>query len=232
MNRLASHLATLVQIAKLPVAYLRFDRHLAPEPIEAAYRYFTKPHPKYRVFPNKSLGAALIDLQAVSGDRDVYLDSIMGSNLGAHHARRARKRGYVLTEIERNDYVNDIHAINTSLDMRQGLPMAPHYLEKVEQFEAQQHVRYFGVLNAQGQLMAYANLAFFGNFCVFSQILGRRNNDGCMHLLVVETVCALIDEGVMNYVMYDTFFGARPGLRQFKTMVGFKPYRAKYSLNK
>lgn len=232
MNKLSCYVATLVQIARLPVACLRFNRHIAPEPIEAAYRHFTKPHPKYLVFQNKSLGAALIDLEALSGRRDMYLDGIAGKNLGAHHARRARSRGYVLAEIDRNDYVDDIHAINTSLETRQGQPMSPHYLQKVEHFEAQQHVRYFGVLSAQGQLMAYANLTFFGNFCEFSQILGRRNNDGCMHLLVVEIVCGLIDEGVMSYVMYDTFFGARPGLKQFKTMVGFKPFRAKYSLEK
>jgi hypothetical protein len=30
--------------------------------------------------------------------------------------------------------------------------------------------------------------------------------------------------------MYDTFFGAQPGMRQFKTILGFKPYRAKYRL--
>jgi hypothetical protein len=232
MNRLACHLSTLVQIARLPVALLRFDRHIAPEPIEQAYRYFTKPHPKYLVFQNKSLGAALLDLQALSGRRDVYLDGITGSNLGAHHARRARNRGYVLAEIERNDYIDDIHAINTSVDTRQGQPMAPQYLQKVDRFEAEEHVRYFGVISAEGQLMAYANLTFFGNFCDFSQILGLRNNDGCMHLLVVDIVCNLIDEGVMNYVMYDTFFGARPGLKQFKTMLGFKPYRVKYRLEK
>jgi hypothetical protein len=50
--------------------------------------------------------------------------------------------------------------------------------------------------------------------------------------MVVEIACGLIDEGVMNYVMYDTFFCAKPGLKQFKTMVGFSPYRAKYSLEK
>jgi hypothetical protein len=30
--------------------------------------------------------------------------------------------------------------------------------------------------------------------------------------------------------MYDTFFGAREGLRDFKRRVGFRPYRASYTL--
>jgi hypothetical protein len=30
--------------------------------------------------------------------------------------------------------------------------------------------------------------------------------------------------------MYDTYFGASPGLKAFKTMLGFQPYRAKYSI--
>jgi hypothetical protein len=30
--------------------------------------------------------------------------------------------------------------------------------------------------------------------------------------------------------MYDTFFGAREGLQNFKRIVGFEPYRVRYSL--
>ena len=51
-----------------------------------------------------------------------------------------------------------------------------------------------------------------------------------MHLLVVEIVCQLIAQGQVDYLMYDTFFGAQPGMQQFKKILGFKPYRAKYSL--
>jgi hypothetical protein len=28
--------------------------------------------------------------------------------------------------------------------------------------------------------------------------------------------------------MYDTYFGASPGMKTFKEMLGFHPYRAKY----
>jgi hypothetical protein len=61
-------------------------------------------------------------------------------------------------------------------------------------------------------------------------MMGIRNNDGIMHLLLSEAICRLIDGGKVRYVMYDTFFGAQPGLRNFKTILGFRPYRASYSL--
>ena len=229
MDKLARHISTLVEIVRLPVAPLRFYSKIDPARIPEAYRYFTKPHPKYRVIQNKSVGAALIDLRAAA-NRDGYLEPIKGKNLGGYHARRARARGYVVTEIDRNNFIDDIHAVNTSVETRQGQPMEQHYLQKVPHYEAEAHFKYFGLFDSQGKLMAYANLGIYGDFCAFSHVIGRRNNDGIMHLLVVDIVCRLIDEASLNYVMYDTFFGARPGLRQFKTIVGFKPYRAKFSL--
>lgn len=229
MEKITRHLTTLLEIVRLPVAALRFHAHIDPARIPQAYRYFTKPHPKYRVIQNKSVGAALIDLRATA-NRDSYLEAIKGKNLGGYHARRARARGYVVTEIERNNFIDEIHAVNTSVDTRQGQPMEQHYLRRVPHFEAEAHFKYFGLFDSQGKLMAYANLGIYGNFGAFSHVIGHRNNDGIMHLLVVDIVCRLIDEAALNYVMYDTFFGARPGLRQFKTIVGFKPYRAKYSL--
>lgn len=229
MNTLTRYLAMFGEIVRLPVAGLRFHLSIDPEHIQEAYRYFTKPHPKYRVIQNKSVGAALIDLKAAVS-RDQYLDRIKAKNFGGHHARRARARGYSVAEIDRNEFIDEIHAINTSVQTRQGRPMEPNYLQKIEQFDRQSNFKYFGLLDAKGTLMAYANLAIYGNFCAFSTVLGRRNNDGIMHLLVVDIVCGLIDEGKLDYVMYDTFFGALPGLRQFKEIVGFTPYRARYSM--
>lgn len=229
MEALSRHFALLVEFVRLPVAGLCFHAHIDRAGIAEAYRYFTKPHPKYRVIQNKSVGAALIDLRAGAG-RDSYLEKIKGKNQGGWHARRARARGYVVAEIERNDFIDDIHAINTSLETRQGLPMAQHYLQKVSRFEALPYFRYFGAFDTKGKLMAYANLGIYGNFGAFSHVIGHRNNDGIMHLLVVDIACRLIDDGALDYLMYDTFFGASPGMRQFKTTVGFAPYRARYRL--
>jgi hypothetical protein len=229
MPALHDHVATLIQLIGLPVAHLEFDPSIAPEPIRATYRHFTKPHPRYKVIRNKTLGAALIDLHALD-DRAAYLAGMGGKSGGASHAKRARGRGYVCSEIDSNNHIDAIHAINVSQPQRQGRPMDAAYLNKRERYEPEAHYRYFGALDATGKLSAYANVARFGNFAAFSQMMGLRNNDGAMHLLVIDVVCRLLDEGEVRYVMYDTFFGAHPGLRQFKTLLGFQPFRAKYAL--
>ena len=229
MNALLRHFDTVRQIIRLPVASLRFDAHIDPQDIPHTYRYFTKRHPRYRIIRNKTIGAALIDLERFA-DTPAYLDDIQGKNRGAWHARRARARGYVCREIDRNQHVDEIHAINTSLDVRQGRRMDRHYLDKVTQFEKRSHFSYYGVLDPAGKLVAYANLGHYGNFDAFSQLMGLRNNDGIMHLMVVEIAARLIERRQVRYLMYDTFFGAQPGLQQFKRIVGFQPFRVRYSL--
>jgi hypothetical protein len=231
------HLSTLRQVLHLPPAELCFDTGLGPgaaPDIAAAYRIFSKPHPRYRIIGNKTLGAALIDLDRFGGAPaaagGAYLAAIQGKNRGAWHAQRARTRGYACREIDRNDHADAIHAINTALATRQGRPMDAKYLRKADRFDVLPHYGYYGVLDRDGRLVAYANIARYGNFSAFSQLMGLRNNDGIMHLLVVDIVTRLLAGREVRYVMYDTFFGARPGLRQFKTMLGFAPYHARYSL--
>jgi len=229
MTTISHYYETLIQILKLPVATLSFRRNIDPENIREIYNQYTKPHPRYKLIRNKTVGAALIDLENIN-TREKYLALIKGKNGGAFHAKRARARGYIFAEIDRNENIDAIHQINISCASRQGRPMDATYQQKVQHFERLNHFRYYGIFNSQGVLVAYANLGLFGNFCGFSQLIGLRNNDGVMHLLLVEIVTGLIDQHQVRYVMYDTFFGALPGLRQFKTMLGFRPYRAKYVL--
>lgn len=229
MNALLRHVDTVRQLIKLPVASLCFDSRIDAQDIPHTYRYFTKPHPRYRIIRNKTMGAALIDLERFA-DTPAYLEDIQGKNRGAWHAKRARARGYVCREIERNEHVDEIHTINTSLDVRQGRRMDQHYLDKTTHFEKRDHFRYYGVLNPEGKLVAYANVGHYGNFDAFSNLMGLRNNDGIMHLMVVEIASRLIERRQVRYLMYDTFFGAQPGLQQFKRIVGFQPFRVRYSL--
>lgn len=229
MNALLRHYETVRQILQLPVAHLRFDSRIDPDDVPATYRMFTQPHPRYRIIGSKTLGAALIDLDRFEHPTR-YLDQIQGKNRGAYHAKRARARGYVFREIDRNARADEIHTINTSLDTRQGRAMDRKYLEKVTHYDSLGHYNYYGILNAEGALVAYANIGRLGNFSALSQLIGLRNNDGIMHLLLVEIVTRLIEQKSVRYVMYDTFFGAQPGLQQFKRILGFEPYRAKYSL--
>jgi len=218
-----------LDISKLPVARLEFRLDLNPDSVRRMHAHFTKPHPRYKIFQNKSLGAALIDLKRFA-DPDEYMANMKGRNSAGSYARKARSRGYSVVEIDRNVFVEDIHEINTSLDQRQGRPMADAYRQKQTHFSPEKNYKYFGVLNSAGKLTAYSDIGFFGNFVAFDRLLGLRNNDGAMHLMVTEIICRMIESHAYGYLMYDTFFGASPGLRTFKTMLGFEPYRAKYSL--
>jgi hypothetical protein len=218
-----------LDISKLPVARLEFRLDLNPDAVRRMHDHFTKPHPRYKIFQNKSLGAALVDLKRFA-DTEAYMQNVKGRNSAGYHARKARSRGYTIIEIDKNDFVEDIHEINTSLDQRQGRPMDEAYRQKQMRFAPERNYKYFGVLNAAGRLTAYSDVGFFGNFVAFDRLLGLRNNDGAMHLMVTEIICRTIESHAYSYLMYDTFFGASPGLRTFKTMLGFEPYRAKYSL--
>ncbi|MVW60544.1 hypothetical protein GPY61_11435 [Massilia sp. NEAU-DD11] len=218
-----------LDISKLPVARLEFRLDLNPDSVRRMHAHFTKPHPRYKIFQNKSLGAALVDLKRFA-DPDEYMANMKGRNSAGSYARKARSRGYSVVEIDRNVFVEDIHEINTSLDQRQGRPMADAYRQKQTHFSPKKNYKYFGVLNSAGKLTAYSDIGFFGNFVAFDRLLGLRNNDGAMHLMVTEIICRMIESHAYGYLMYDTFFGASPGLRTFKTMLGFEPYRAKYSL--
>ena len=256
-NSLADHCRQVLEAVRMPVAKLCFDTSLHPVDIRETHRRFTSPHPKYKLFGYKQLGVALIDLRRLAepaepaeppGHSDSashpghrghshhsHLDgSIVAPHSAASYVSKARRRGYALAPIDRNDHVDAIHAINNSLADRQGRPMDAAYREKRHHFDRQPHYRYFGVFSKHGKLMAYCNVGRYGNFVTLSQLLGYRNNDGVMHMLVNDVVSLMLTElragHGPEFVMYDTFFGARPGLRQFKTMLGFRPYRARYSL--
>jgi hypothetical protein len=229
MNKLLRYYDTVIQLLRLPVAHLQFQQDIHPENIKSIYRNYTRPHPRYKIIRHKTMGAALIDLTSFN-TREKYLEHIKGKNAGAYHAKRAAARGYVFTEIDRNQFIDDIHAINTALDQRQGRPMDATYREKKTNFETLGHFRYYGILDPGGRLVAYGNIGLFGNFAGFSHLIGIRNNDGIMHFLVAEIVFRMIELQQVRYIMYDTFYGAQPGLQTFKKILGFRPYRAKYSL--
>jgi hypothetical protein len=229
LGRALRPLAICAELTRMPVARLRFDSALDPDFIRATHANFTRPHPRFKVFGNKTMGAALIDLAGLAGPGD-YLRTVRQRGHAGPQSRKAAARGYRLQAIERNRHIDEIHAINTSLAVRQGRPMDRAYLERVDHYPTRGHYRYYGVFDAQGRLCAYCNLGYFGNFALLDQLLGFHNHDGVMYLLLKEIVCGLIAERRVDYVMYDMLLGARPGLREFKRRAGFTPYRVHYAL--
>lgn len=228
-NQLLQLFDQVIAIARLPVVRLQFHLVLNPENVEKIHRYYTKPHPRYRIFPHKSIGAALVDLTRFR-HRDDYLQNMRSRKELERHVRRARARGYTVVEIDRNDYIDDIFEINNSIEVRQGRVMDEDYRIKKLSYPAEVNARHYGVLDAGGKLLAYGDVGFYGNFAAFSKIIGVRNNDGIVHLMVTEIIGRLIDAGNYDYLMYDTYFGASAGMKKFKKMLGFEPYRAKYSI--
>ena len=229
-RKIAALFKLCAAIVALPVARLHFRSDPCPDSIRADYRYFTKPHPKYKVFGNKVLGAALIDLRAfASGDE--FIELLRRSGRGAAERKKARNRGLQVRQIDRNALAEQIHQINVSIPVRQGNPMHAAYVEKQARYEDLAYFRYFGVFDRNEALVGYCNVGMYGNFANTDQILGIRDNDGAMYLLVTEIALILIAEGKLDYLMYDTVFGAKPGLRDFKHWLGFRPHRVRYSID-
>lgn len=228
--RFVRHWKLVSEIAGLPVAHLHFDTTPDPTELLRYYRYFTKPHPRYKIIRNKTLGAALIDLRRFSTHAE-YLDSLQGKGNGGAQSRQARSRGYWMQQIDRNDFVEEIHAINMSSDYRQGRPMDASYRVKAKQYHDKAYGLYFGMFNKDGMLVAYCNVGLFGNFAAIEQVLGYKTSDGVMYLLLTEIVGLLIERRQHLYFMYDTVFGALEGLKDFKRRLGFKPYRARYTID-
>ena len=226
--KLIEHASLAVELAGLPVAQLCFERHLNPPAILAAYANFTRPHPRYKVFRNKAMGIALVDIGGF-GNAASYLDTVRQRGHAGPQSRKALARGYRTRRIDRNAHLDEIHAIHTSCDERQGRPIDSSYLHK-HPYPDQPHCVCHGAFDAGGRLAAYCNVARFGNFVATDQLMGYKNGDGAMYLLIASIICELIEERRVAWFMYDSYLGAQPGLRDFKRRLGFHPYRVRYSL--
>lgn len=230
LNESARIFSIIKQLVTLPTAKLQFSLNVVnPDDVKSTYNEFTKLHPKYKIIKNKSLGVALIELKNFHSKLE-YIKSLKGNGDLNRLVKKAYSLGYIICQIDRNNYIDDIYEIHTSSEFRQGRPMSKAYTEKQTSYYNYPNYRYYGVLNNNGKLVAYANLGFYGNFAAFERLLGYRNNDGIMHMMLTEIISSLIDEGKVSYVMYDTFFGARPSFKAFKERFGFKPYRVNYSI--
>ncbi len=152
--------------------------------------------------------------------------------------RRAGREGYVFAPIERDVYLDDIFAINTSMPERQGRPMGEAYQVPpaprgpLPDFPCPRHaLRQYGVLR-EGHLYAYAWVYVIGEMCLFSTILGHGEHmkSGIMSLLVAEAVRDLMAGADLRYAMYNLHASGTDGLRFFKEQMGFQPYRVTWTM--
>jgi hypothetical protein len=152
--------------------------------------------------------------------------------------RRALKEGYTFGPVDRDRYVDDIYAINTSMSERQGRPMKDPYLQRpgpygpLPSYPCPRHqLRTYGVFH-EGHLVAYTWLYQVGEMCLFSTILGHGDhlNAGVMYLLVAETLRDIIDAAGTRYAMYNMHSSGTEGLRFFKEQMGFRPFWVNWQL--
>lgn len=163
---------------------------------------------------------------------DLYL---VGVPTAAKRTNRAKLRGYGFAHFDRLDYIDDIHAINTSLETRQGRPMSDSYRNRPtfsdlgDQPCSRHRVNCYGVFDKYDTLIAYTFIYRAGQLALVSQVLGHGDHlkQEVMFLLMTETVRAEIPEG--GYLTYNRHDSGNTGLVWHKERLGFRPTRIEWT---
>ena len=159
-----------------------------------------------------------------------------GHRTARKRADRAVRLGYLFREIAREQYDEDIFAINTSLEKRQGRRMSAGYRERqnylpLPEYPCERHaIRTYGVVSDRGRLVAYLWLYRAGDLALVSSILGHGEHmaNDVMYLLfqgVVETQAHL-----GGFFVYNRADSGTEGLHYFKTKLGFQPMEVAWEL--
>lgn len=152
-------------------------------------------------------------------------------------AWRAERLGYMFQSIDhtRPLFSQDIHAINTSLDKRQGRPMSDGYLEYREQsampeYPCDRHaIRCYGIVH-DGTLVSYMTLYRVNELALVSMILGHGDHlaNDIMYLLFAGMVERQADLG--GWIYYNRWDSGTEGLRFYKQRVGFAEMDVRWEL--
>jgi hypothetical protein len=141
-------------------------------------------------------------------------------------ADRSARLGYCFERIERHLHSDEIFAINTSADERQGRPMSEPYRRRptpapLPDYPCARHcVRTYGVLR-RDHLCAYMWLYRAGELALVSSILGHADmlEDDVMFLLFQGVVAN--EAGSDGFFVYNRHDSGSDGLRFFKERLGF-----------
>ncbi|HEY2888691.1 MAG TPA: hypothetical protein VGJ17_08755 [Candidatus Limnocylindrales bacterium] len=215
---------------ELTISFLRADTADEQCVIEAdrLFEKFTTPNPKHPGYGAYQDGCSIVVLPETF---DEYWSGPAGYAT-RRKVRKALKEGYSFGLIDRNAYLDDIFAINTSMAERQGKAMTEAYQTRPAPFDPlpdytcpHHQIRTYGVLK-DGHLVAYTWLYQVGEMCLFSTILGHGEhlNAGIMYLLVAETIRDVMAVAGTRYAMYNMHASGTEGLRFFKEQMGFRPF--------
>lgn len=159
-----------------------------------------------------------------------------GHRTARKRANHSARLGYRFTPIAREEYDEDIFAINTSKDARQGRPMSRGYRERnhylpLPEYPCPLHaIRTYGVLDDRGSLVAYLWLYRAGELALVSSILGHGDH-------LANDVMYLLFQGVVEHeaplggsFVYNRADSGTDGLRYFKSKLGFTPMEVEWTL--
>lgn len=149
----------------------------------------------------------------------------------ANRYRFGLKSGYAAVQIsweERDEFLEDIYQINTSLEIRQGRPMKENYTQypsRVSQgkFCNNHHATFIGCFH-NNVLVAYISTNFCGELAAASQIIGHKDHlkNGCMIVLWAEFI-RVCQERMIKIIVYSRWSDGSDGLRYWKHSVGMTP---------
>jgi len=222
-------IGTALELARIPGVKVEMS---GDEECHLLFSSFTRRHGRLKVIQSKRWGVALLELPERF---DEYFNNPQRAHL-RREFNRASRAGMTFGAVDPEARLEEILAINRSAETRQGQPMHPHYLDeaRVRGYFARS-TDVFGITNADGVLTAYVCVRVCGEVACVERILGHADvlKSGVMWVLVTGTIRELVErrqaQGLPTWFMYDTLFGASPGLKQFKQWVGFAPHRVSWS---
>lgn len=170
--------------------------------------------------PNYSIGMSLM---RTPGSLDEWRAD---HRTARKRADRSLRLGYEFREIDRSQFNDDLHEINTSKRRRQGRPMSAGYLTKhvhgkLPEYPCDRHnIRTYGVLQGR-TLVAYMTLYRVADLGLVSMILGHGDHlaNDIMYLLFA----GMVEDqaGNAGTLFYNRHDSGTDGLRYYKERVGF-----------
>ena len=149
------------------------------------------------------------------------------------HLHKAMREGYTVTTNQydyRNSRLDQILAINQSKTERQGREMHDSYNHPQPfghtEFCHHHHFILLLCLDRNGIIVGYMEFYIVGEFAQTSRILGHASHmkNGIMDLIFVEAF-ELCHNYNVKLFCYGEWESGLPGLKVFKTSLGFKPTR-------
>ena len=195
---------------------------------------FTAPNPDYEGYGKFEVNVAVLVIPE-------NLDDWWGtpeSKWMRQKVRGAEKLGYTVQIFEHDDYMDAIHAVNTSLTSRQGVEMSDAYTKAPEpegkrNQTCPRHRRdWFGAFTADGTLAAYALVIQCGEMLIFTRFLGHGDyrDEGATNFLLYEVVKYRQAESGTKYAVYHLQDNGTEGLQFFKRKMGFRGHTVKWVL--